>query len=58
MRRFVVVLFPALVALVSAVVFVVARRSEAAKAFISRFTTPDWSGLIAPDRSEIGEVLA
>jgi hypothetical protein len=58
MRRFVVVLLPALFALVSAVVVVVARRSEAIKALIGRLTDPDWSGLIAPDSGEIGEVAA
>jgi hypothetical protein len=58
MRRFVLVLLPALFALVSAGLLVVARRSETAKALFRRLTDPDWSGLIAPDRAEIGEVLA
>lgn len=58
MRRFVVVLLPALVALVSAVVLVFARRSETARALIGRLAIPDWSRLIAPDRNEIEEVMA
>jgi hypothetical protein len=58
MRRFVVVLLPALFALVSAVVLVVVRRSETVKALVSRLTDPDWSGLIAPEAHEIGEVMA
>jgi hypothetical protein len=58
MRRFVVVLLPALLALVSALLVVVARRSETGKALIGRLAKRDWSGLITPVGAEIGEVVA
>jgi hypothetical protein len=58
MRRLVVVLLSALVAIVSACLLLVARKQEAVQALIDRLPDPDWTGLISPDSTEIGEVMA
>jgi hypothetical protein len=36
----------------------VARKQEAVQALIDRLPDPDWTGLISPDSTEIGEVMA
>jgi hypothetical protein len=56
MRRFVLLLFPALVALVSAGLLVAARRSETLRARIDRIKDGDWLAPIVSRRVDIAEV--
>ena len=56
MRRFVLFLFPALIAFVSAGLLVAAQRSETFRAQIARLKERDWITPILPSTPEISEV--
>jgi hypothetical protein len=58
MRRFVLFLFPTLIALVSAGLLVAVQRSQTFKARIERIKEGDWFTSIVSRRTEISEVLS